>query len=142
MVTNLSTRSSPFQQLSGVHGYMGQCQKSREEFAEALRLEPSDQANYSNLAATYLTLGRIDEAKALLDQAQSHNMGGEQLLQTYYYAAFMAKNAPEMDRLVSAGTGLPGTEDILFATDRTRLHIVDNSGRPVTSLTKQAIGSP
>ena len=107
----------PVSNLAVIHGYMGQYEKSREEFAEALRLEPSDQANYSNLAGTYLTLGRVDEAKALLDQAQTHNMGGEQLLQTYYYAAFMAKNAPEMDRLVSAGTGLPGTEDILFATE-------------------------
>ncbi|MGA8762890.1 MAG: protein kinase, partial [Candidatus Sulfotelmatobacter sp.] len=107
----------PFSNLAVIHGYMGQYAKAREEFAEALRLEPSDAANYGNLAGTYLTLGRVDEAKAVLDEAQAHHMEGEQLLQTYYQIAFMTKNSTETERLVSAAVGVSGTEDLLFATE-------------------------
>jgi Flp pilus assembly protein TadD len=58
------------------------------EYSEALRLEPTEGLNYSNLGLAYMNLNRLAEAEAVLKQADERKLEGEQLLGNRYALAF------------------------------------------------------
>jgi hypothetical protein len=81
---------------------------------EALRLEPSI-VGYTNLASYYLALGRLDDARKTIEQAQAHNLDGDFLHQDIYYSSFLKGDTAEMERQVAWAAGKPGTEDLLLS---------------------------
>jgi tetratricopeptide (TPR) repeat protein len=85
------------------------------EQREALRLEPSAVDNYSNLGLAYVNLNRLDEAEAVLKQADDRKRENEALLATRYQSAFLKRDAAQMERFASAAMGKPGIEDNLLA---------------------------
>jgi eukaryotic-like serine/threonine-protein kinase len=106
----------PYQRLADCDGYLGKYEKAMAGYREVLKLEPNDVINYVDLASTYITLDRLDEAKAVLDELQARKLEHEYVPQLYYLLAFMRGDAAEMGRLVSAATGKPRSEDILFSS--------------------------
>jgi tetratricopeptide (TPR) repeat protein len=87
-----------------------------EEFREALRLEPSTEAAYSNLGRTYRALNRLEEVEKVYKQAEAHKLESERLLQGRYALAFLKGDRAQMEQLASAAMGKPGAEDVLLAT--------------------------
>jgi eukaryotic-like serine/threonine-protein kinase len=114
----------PYNDLGHVYSAFGQYDKSVEEAREALRLEPNTQANYSNLARYYLGLNRLDEAEAVLKNAQERKLEGRDLLWIRYEVAFVKGDEGEMKRLVEQAAGKRGIEALLldFQADTETYH--------------------
>ena len=106
----------PYRSLGIVHSSLGQYDKTLEEQREALRLEPGDATNYADMALDYLFLNRVDEAKQVLQQAQTLKLENENLLTDAYSLAFFRGDAGEMERVVASAAGKPGAEDALLGT--------------------------
>ena len=104
----------PYRSLGILHSILGQYDKTLEEQREALRLEPGDATNYGDMAADYLYLNRLDEAKQVLQQAQALKLENEILLADAYTLAFYRGDTREMERVVAAAAGKPGAEDALL----------------------------
>jgi eukaryotic-like serine/threonine-protein kinase len=93
----------------------GQSEKALAEYQEALRLAPGVLNIYENLALTYLSLNRLDDANTTIEQALARNLDGATLRQMMYYLGFLRGDAPRMERLVAWTAGQPGTEDLLLS---------------------------
>jgi tetratricopeptide (TPR) repeat protein len=78
-------------------------------------LEPT-LLGYSNIAGTYINLGRTDDAKKTLDQAQARRLDGLVLRTTLYSLAFLKGDVGEMEREMVWAAGRPGEEDQLLST--------------------------
>ena len=105
-----------YQKLAYCDGYLGQYEKAMSGYREALKLEPNDVINYVDLASTYITLNRLGEAQAVLDEVRTQKLEHEYVPQLFYLLAFMRDDAKEMEKLVSSATSSPGNADILFSS--------------------------
>jgi serine/threonine protein kinase/tetratricopeptide (TPR) repeat protein len=106
----------PYVNLGAVSSYLGNYEKALSEHIEALRLEPNDAVNYSNLGGSYTALNRLDEAEAVYKQAEERKLETEALLAGHYTLAFLKGDATQMERLAVEAMGKPGKEDVLLAT--------------------------
>jgi len=105
----------PYLELAYCDGYLGQYEKAVAGYRKALELEPGDVVNYVNLASSYITLGQLDEAGAVLHKLQSRNLEHEYVPLLFYLLAFMQDDRKEMERLVSSAITNPASQDIMFA---------------------------
>ena len=99
--------------LAVFYNELGQYDRAIEEAREAVRLDPNAWAGYVNLAGAYLSMNRLDEAQAVLKQAEERKLESQWLLATRYQLAFLKGDGPQMDRMVAQAMGKPGTEDVL-----------------------------
>jgi eukaryotic-like serine/threonine-protein kinase len=105
----------PYQELAYCDGYLGQYEKAVAGYRKALELDPGDVVNYVDLASTYLTLDRLDEAGAVLHELQTRNLEHEYVPLVSYLLAFMRDDREAIERLVSSATSNPASEDSIFA---------------------------
>jgi len=109
-------RDSASRNLAGlIYLYMGQYEKSVAEEREAIRLAPDNIYAYSNLMEGYIGLDRVEEAKAVYQQAINHRLDGVFLHDDMYVIAFLRGDAEEMKRQVDWSAGKPGIEDVLLS---------------------------
>jgi hypothetical protein len=94
---------------------LGQYDKALEQFRRALDLNPNAVYIYSDLAAAYLQLNRLDDAIRILEQADARKLQSFQLLLQSYQLAFLRNNPGEMRKRLEAARGRPGNEDKLLA---------------------------
>ena len=104
----------PYTDLSFIYGNLGNFEEAFKKEREAIRVEPNDEINYSNLANDYVALNRLDDADAVYQQAEERKLQGESLLEVRYLLAFLKGDTAQMAQLVSAAMGKPGTEDVLL----------------------------
>ena len=90
--------------------------KYLEQARAVVSLEPNSYPAYEILASAYENLNRLDEAEAVLKQAEQQHLGGPSLLMDRYELAFLKGDRPEMTELAAALKGVPGLEDPVFAT--------------------------
>jgi tetratricopeptide (TPR) repeat protein len=107
----------PRHKLAYCEGYLGHYQKALEGYREVLRLDPGDVINYLDLASTYINLDQLDEAKAVLEEAQRRKLEHEYLPQVHYLLAFLRNDASEMSKWTLPASWMPGTEDILLSSE-------------------------
>jgi eukaryotic-like serine/threonine-protein kinase len=100
----------PHTNLGLMYSVLGQYDKAVAQTQEGLRLEPTI-ASYGNLAAFYINLNQLDEAKRTIQEAQTHKFDGLAIRSDIYYLAFLAGDAAEMNRQVEWAAGRPGEED-------------------------------
>ena len=105
----------PYQMLGLISAILGNYEKALSELREALRLGPDAVDNYSNLVLAYMNLNRLDEAEAVLKQADERNLENVGLLVNRYLSAFLKGDTAQMERFASAAMGKPGIEDELLA---------------------------
>src|ERR1700686_880446 len=98
----------PYHKSAYCDGYLGRYDKAAAGYREALKLEPNDVVNYVDLASTYITLNRLGEAQAVLDEVRTQKLEHEYVPQLFYLLAFMRDDAKEMEKLVSSATSSPG----------------------------------
>jgi serine/threonine protein kinase/tetratricopeptide (TPR) repeat protein len=106
--------SIPPGNLGDLYSQLGQYDKAVAEAQEGVRLEPSI-VGYTNLSEDYLALGRVDDARKAIEQAQARNLDGDFLHQEIYYLSFLKGDTAEMERQVAWAAGKPGTEDLLLS---------------------------
>ena len=105
----------PHINLAVIYGALGQNEKAANEFREALRLDPDNVTNYGNLAGTYQSLDRLDEDKAVIDQAAARNLEDLNLRFDLYMLAFLKGDAAGMQQQFNWGMGKPVVEEFMFS---------------------------
>jgi serine/threonine protein kinase/tetratricopeptide (TPR) repeat protein len=101
--------------LGATYSAMGQGEKAAAEFREELRLNPIDNIGYGNLISEYISLNRLDEAKAEYQQAVARHVEHPYMHSNRYMVAFLENDTAEMARQVAWGEGKPGIEDTFLS---------------------------
>jgi tetratricopeptide (TPR) repeat protein/predicted Ser/Thr protein kinase len=104
-----------FDCLGNLYMLKGQWERALPANLEALRLLPTDGIDTVNLAQNYVALYRLDDAKAVLDQASMRKLDYPGLHFMAYYLAFLRGDAAEMERQLAWSAGRPGAEDTLLS---------------------------
>jgi eukaryotic-like serine/threonine-protein kinase len=100
--------------LGAIYIRLGNLEKALEETRESVRLEPNSGINYTVVCLAYISLDRLDEAEAVLKQAEERKLESEGLPGARYRLAFLKGDTAQMAHTVSAAMGKPGTEDVLL----------------------------
>jgi DNA-binding winged helix-turn-helix (wHTH) protein/Tfp pilus assembly protein PilF len=108
---------TPYANLGVISSILGNNEKALVEARKALRLEPNDAFNYALLGSIYMNLNRLDEAEAVLKQAEERKLQSEYLLANHYMLAFLKSDAAQMERLASAATGKTDMEGLMLYAD-------------------------
>jgi len=105
----------PHGNLGVIYSSLGQYEKAAAETEEQQKLEPT-LTGFSNLSGIYMNLQRLDDAKAVLLQAQEHKMDAFLVRSNLYSLAFLQNDPAEMARDVAWAAGRPGEEDAMLST--------------------------
>jgi serine/threonine protein kinase/tetratricopeptide (TPR) repeat protein len=96
--------------LSVLYQTLGDNEKALASAKEAMRISP-DAISYANVAASYLLLNRLDEAKATATEAQARNLDAPYLYNDIYTIAFLQHDAAGMENAVKVLATRNGFED-------------------------------
>ena len=108
---------SPLPPLYGIYGVLGQYDKALAEARESLRLNPANGLSYSSLVGAYLSLNRLEEARATAEEAQAKKLDSPALHFLLYQLAFLQNDAAGMAQQVAWAAGKPGVEDVLLGNE-------------------------
>ena len=106
---------APHVNLSLNYEVMGEFEKAAEESRVAIEIAPTRVTGYANLISAYLALDRVDEAKAIYDQAMQHKFDNEYLREMRYVIAFLQNDEAEMRLQIESAAGNPSAEAPLLA---------------------------
>jgi serine/threonine protein kinase/tetratricopeptide (TPR) repeat protein len=110
----------PFNNLGVSYGNLGQWEKALPFVHQANQLDPGESIGYVALSATYLGLGRFDEAKATLNDALARKLDVATIHRMAYMIAFVQNDSSVMDRelaLLAAKGPEPAALSLAFAAD-------------------------
>ncbi|MFZ3216585.1 MAG: protein kinase [Candidatus Acidiferrales bacterium] len=102
--------------LSVIYGIQGEFQKALESAQTAFKLNPSG-LNYSNLIGGFMSVNRLDEARALATEAQANKLDSGALRFALYQLAFLKNDQAAMAEQVAWANGKEGLEDVFLATE-------------------------
>jgi DNA-binding winged helix-turn-helix (wHTH) protein/tetratricopeptide (TPR) repeat protein/predicted Ser/Thr protein kinase len=106
---------APWTNLAYLYLNLGQCDKALEEARGAIKLDPDRPFAVLNLAAAYMGLGRLEEAKAILDKALAENPDSSGIRLMRFVIAYAQGDATAMQRCADAARGKPGEEALFMA---------------------------
>jgi serine/threonine protein kinase len=109
--------TAPHVNLALNYSAMGNFEKAAEQSRAALAISSTSVASYANLIGAYLALDRIDEARAVYEQAKQQNLDNEYLRELRYEIAFLQKDEGGMHRQVQSAAEIAGTEAALLALE-------------------------
>jgi tetratricopeptide (TPR) repeat protein len=118
----------------------GQFDRAVQEYEYALRLDPGRALAVGNLCHLYLTLDRPDEAKLVLQDAQTRNLEHLNIHSCAHRLAFLQNDANAMQREVNWAVGRPGEEDSLL-NDESAVQASHGRLTKAREFTKKAIES-
>jgi len=128
----------PHGNLGDNYNFLGQYEKAAEETSATLRIEPDDAIAYGNLVNDYLSLDRIKDAKAALDEASRRNLDTPDLHLYRYHLAFLENDPAAMQEQSSWATGKPGAEDAQLS-DESDTEAYYGRLQKARELTRQAV---
>jgi serine/threonine protein kinase/tetratricopeptide (TPR) repeat protein len=94
-----------------------QYEKAVEHGREAVRLSPNFSPSYYVPISDYISLNRIDEAKATYEEALERKLKSSYFQLTLYQIAFLQNDSGGMAQQVAASAGKPGLEATLLANE-------------------------
>ena len=100
--------------LASIYGALGDYDKALAANQESLKLSPGSGLGYTNLVTGYLTVNRLDEARATAQDAQAHNLDNPANHQLLYTIDFLERDAAGMEREAAGLMGKPGFEDVML----------------------------
>jgi DNA-binding winged helix-turn-helix (wHTH) protein/Flp pilus assembly protein TadD len=109
------TDVAPRTDLAVIWSDLGKFGPSLDQAQAALRLAPDESQNYANLVNAYVSQDRVDEAKAVIDQATARNLDSSDLHLYRYDLAFLRHDPVGIDELMKWAAGEPGVEDIFLS---------------------------
>jgi Tfp pilus assembly protein PilF len=97
---------APYNNLAVTYGQLGELEKGLENAQAALRLNSDVVLPYANTANQFVTLGRLDEAKATIATAHGRKLDAPDLHGILYAIAYLQNDPATMKRQLdfSAGT--------------------------------------
>jgi len=112
---NYPDSAGAYNHLANNEEELGRYQQSVQDLRKALLLDPSRASTYANLAVGLLALNQVEEASAVLAEADKRGLQTDVLLQAHYWIAFLHNDEKEMERLVQRSSDLPGAQAILLS---------------------------
>jgi eukaryotic-like serine/threonine-protein kinase len=107
--------ATPRTNLGNLYMYLGQNENSLAEHQDAMRVESNGVLIYENLALSYASLNRFDEAIATVNQAFARHLDDAGLHSMIQQIAFLRSDAAAMQQQLEWGLGKPGLEDLFIA---------------------------
>src|SRR5271156_1794837 len=102
--------------LGVIYLALGNYDKALAANQEEVNLSP-DGVSYTNLVFDYLSVNRLDEARATAQEAQAHHLDNPTIHLQLYNIDFLQHDAAGMEREAAALMGKPGFEDIMLDTE-------------------------
>jgi tetratricopeptide (TPR) repeat protein len=102
--------------LSIIYSQMGEHDKSLMKAKEAIRRNPTYGLFYAFLANSYMSLNRLNEARATVGEAQAKSYDSPELRLCLYQISFLQNDASGMAQQVAWSAGKPDVEDQLLAS--------------------------
>ena len=99
--------SIPYDYQGILYAFLGQYEKAVAEHREELRLSPTNGFAYGNLASVYLNLHRLEEAKAVIEEAFRKKVEPASLHAQLFTVAFIQGDAQAMRREADWARGRP-----------------------------------
>src|SRR5205807_966301 len=107
--------SVPYNNVAAIYNTLGQYENALDNARQSVELDPDSVSGYSNLAQAYAGLGRLEEAKATLDQAVQRKLGGAGLHTQLAGLAWAKGDDAEVEReLALANKGPDGELNVAF----------------------------
>ncbi len=97
--------------LAGNYDFEGQYEKSTELYRKGVRLDPDDVSSYVDLSNNLLALQRFDEARQIIQQAQTRKLDDYPLHLFLYALAFLRADSPAMAEQQQWFAGQPDAEN-------------------------------
>ena len=94
-----------------IYGNLGDYDKALAAAQEVMRILPGSGSGYANLVGSYVPVNRLDEAKAMAQEAQSHNLDNPSIHLSLYSIDFLQHDPGGMQREAAWLMGKPGYED-------------------------------
>jgi len=118
----------PPNNLGVIYIQLGEYEKALSAYQQSLRLDPDSAIALGNIVRVYIELNRLDEAKAIIQQAQSRKINFPNLHHAAYDIAFLQQDATGMERESTFLMSLPGEPlGVLYAESETALCAGQNS---------------
>jgi serine/threonine protein kinase/tetratricopeptide (TPR) repeat protein len=118
---------------------LGKYDKALADFRESFRLSPTSW-NYANVAASYVNLDRLHEARETAAQAQAKNLDSPWLHGSLYVIAFLSNDLAGMAQQMAWSAGKPGVEDLLLWSEADTAFYSGHLERGL-ELSRQAVAS-
>jgi len=107
----------PYSGLGYIASLEGNLEQALDEDQEALRRAPKDWVNYASVAGDYINLNRLDDAEAVVQQAQMRKLDIAFLLMTRYQLAFLRGDAGKLNALETSAAESNDSPDMLAAAE-------------------------
>jgi eukaryotic-like serine/threonine-protein kinase len=101
---------TPHRILGFEYAVLGKHERSAEEFREAQELDPGQALPYAGLMVNDMNMDRFTEARAVFEEAKSHNVQAGETERLRYKLAFLEGDQKTMEKLVAAMSSEPGFE--------------------------------
>jgi tetratricopeptide (TPR) repeat protein len=130
---------SPQINLAADYSNLGEPEKAVPYALEALRLRPDDRLPYQDLMYIYMSLNRLEEAKAIYKQAVEKKLDGSAFHQARFSIAYLEGDAPEMERQAAWGVGKP--QEYAFIMAKAEIAATHGRLKEARALYQQAFDS-
>jgi serine/threonine protein kinase/Flp pilus assembly protein TadD len=104
--------SSPSNNLAVIYNNLGDYASTLGRAQQTLKMNPGSGISYSNLITAFLSLNRLDEARATADEAKARNLDSLLTHANLYLIDFLQHDAAGMEQESAHLMGKPGYEDI------------------------------
>jgi DNA-binding winged helix-turn-helix (wHTH) protein/tetratricopeptide (TPR) repeat protein len=91
-------REAAYTNLGIVYSQLGDYDQALGVFEKAVRIGPATGNRYANLVNGYLQLNRVDEARAIVREAQAKHIDSPEIHVNLYWAAFLQNDVAGMER--------------------------------------------
>jgi tetratricopeptide (TPR) repeat protein len=98
--------------LGRTYAELGDYDKSLAAYQKALKLDPGTGLLYGNLVYSYLSVDRLDEAKATAQEALARHLDSDWIHFYLYWVDFVQGDTAGMQREIAGEMGKPGSEDL------------------------------
>jgi serine/threonine protein kinase/tetratricopeptide (TPR) repeat protein len=130
---------TPRNNLGLIYSNLGQYDKALAEAHEAVRLDPNG-LTYANVVISYLSLNRLEEARATAQEAQEKKLDSPYLRVVLYQLAFLQNDVAGMAQQVAWASGKPGVEDTLLSSEADTAAYFGRLGK-ARDLSRQAVAA-
>ena len=107
----------PLSIMSEIDYKLGQYEKALAEGRECARLDPGIVENLSNLTFVYVSLNRVQEARALVEGALKDKFDDPDLHEAHYAIDFLEASSAGMAQQMAWSAGKPGVESLFLAIE-------------------------
>ncbi len=114
-VLNYPRDGLPLSIMCQIDYKLGQYEKALSEGRESARLDPGIVENLSNLIFVYVSLNRVQEARALVEGTLKDKFDDPDLHEAQYAIDFLEANAAGMAQQMAWSAGKPGVESLFLA---------------------------